>query len=621
MSTLRLIVVLAVIVLCGTASAQPGSPAGKIDLLGGDVRLLQAGKPARAAQVGDTVFEGDTLITGKGSEAHVTMQDTGFLALRPNTTLQIVAYTADGSDDDKGVFKLLAGGLRSITGWIGKFNRKSYTLRTPTATIGIRGTDHETIYIPPGSPDGEPGTYDKVFAGETSIQTDAGQAAVAPDHAGYGAEIGSQPPRVLPAIPAFFRPGPHEDIINRKHAEIQQMIMQRREERRRIVAEKLAELNAARQQLKGQADQNKTAAEERKAADEAQRQNTETRLAVLRDQSQDLQQKQKDIVALRKAIFEKTAPVLGRRAPLRERMKTVRTTWKDVTAGYQEIAEAHKALNDNNAAATETRKTAAEEQRKLSETQMLALSETGRALQDKQKAQQDAIKAVQDLAESLNATGKDAPAGAANGAAGRKDLTARRQALREDAELLARQQREYQEALNALYERNVSANEQRMLAAVEQRRQTAIQLAALRDRETAVQQKMMDNEDRLEAIQRRCAELMGNDAELLAQIDAEHTAVTAQRALRQDIQAARAALQVSNMAAVEARQQAALDQLKVMHARHQEVREKSVDLMDERESMQREIRSLFEQEQKRYLEELKADRQLGAAENSQALEQ
>ena len=129
--------------------------------------------------------------------------------------------------------------------WVGKFNRNSYTLRTPTATIGIRGTDHETYYIPPGSPDGEPGIYDKVFAGETSIQTETRQAAVVPDHASYVSDCGGQQPRVLPRIPGFYRPGPHEDIINRKHAEIQQMIIQRRDEQRKIVAEKLALLSPA----------------------------------------------------------------------------------------------------------------------------------------------------------------------------------------------------------------------------------------------------------------------------------------------------------------------------------------------------------------------------------------
>jgi hypothetical protein len=242
------------------------APAGKIDLIGGEVSIIPKGKTARRAAVGDGVNEGDTLVTGKDSEMHVTMQDSGFIALRPSTTLKIDSYKADGGDDDNGVFRLVVGGLRSITGWIGKFNQRSYKVRTPTATIGIRGTDHETRYLPEGSPDGEPGTYDKVFVGETSIETNAGQTSVTPDQAGFVSSGADQRPRVLARIPGFFRPGPHEDIINKKHAEIQKIIEQRREERRKVVAEKLAALQAARAVLKAQTEKNKAANEERKVA-------------------------------------------------------------------------------------------------------------------------------------------------------------------------------------------------------------------------------------------------------------------------------------------------------------------------------------------------------------------
>src|ERR1700721_2298641 len=53
-------------------------PAGKFDLVAGDVQILTPGKTARAAKQGDAVLEGDTLITGRDSETHLTMSDTGF---------------------------------------------------------------------------------------------------------------------------------------------------------------------------------------------------------------------------------------------------------------------------------------------------------------------------------------------------------------------------------------------------------------------------------------------------------------------------------------------------------------------------------------------------------------
>src|SRR3990170_2668745 len=44
----------------------------------------------------------------------------------------------DGSE--RGVFGLLRGALRTVTGLIGRVNRDAYLIQTPTATVGIRGT-------------------------------------------------------------------------------------------------------------------------------------------------------------------------------------------------------------------------------------------------------------------------------------------------------------------------------------------------------------------------------------------------------------------------------------------------------------------------------------------------
>ena len=79
--------------------------------------------------------EGDLLVTAKDSEVHMTMQDSGYIALRPGTRFRIVKYKADGGDDDKGVFSLLVGGMRSVTGWIGRYNQSAYQVRTPSARV------------------------------------------------------------------------------------------------------------------------------------------------------------------------------------------------------------------------------------------------------------------------------------------------------------------------------------------------------------------------------------------------------------------------------------------------------------------------------------------------------
>ena len=148
--------------------------AGKVELVEGDVTVHDRAKKPRKVAVGDTILEGEGIVTGKDGELHLNMEDGGFIAVRPNTKMRIVAYQAQGDEGDKGVFSLLQGTFRSVTGWIGKFNPRSYQVRTPTATIGVRGTDHEPLVIPQGSKEGEPGSYDKVNVGGSFIQTKHG---------------------------------------------------------------------------------------------------------------------------------------------------------------------------------------------------------------------------------------------------------------------------------------------------------------------------------------------------------------------------------------------------------------------------------------------------------------
>jgi hypothetical protein len=209
--------------------------AGQIDLMEGDVRIVDKQNVRRTAKVGDKVFEGDSISTGANGEIHMTMDDQGFIAVRPSTKMRIQQYRAEGDDSDKGVISLVVGSLRSITGWIGKYHPKSYSINTPTATIGIRGTDHEPKVIPEGSSEGDAGTYDKVNAGGSFINTPQGNVDVTPNHAAFAPHNGRAPPRMLTAVPNFFRPTRNEHLIEGKHDQIQRQVAQKREERRQQI--------------------------------------------------------------------------------------------------------------------------------------------------------------------------------------------------------------------------------------------------------------------------------------------------------------------------------------------------------------------------------------------------
>jgi len=103
----------------------------------------QTGKRIIAAQ-GTTLEVGDTVYTEKDSEARLRFSDGGQIALRPNSALNIQNYRFSEPEpqQDSLVMSLLRGGLRNITGLIGKRgNREAYRMNAVVATIGVRGTD------------------------------------------------------------------------------------------------------------------------------------------------------------------------------------------------------------------------------------------------------------------------------------------------------------------------------------------------------------------------------------------------------------------------------------------------------------------------------------------------
>jgi hypothetical protein len=214
--------------------------AGKVELVEGDVTVYDRAKAARKVRIRDPLYEGERIVTGRNGELHLSMDDGGYLAVRPNTNMNIQSFQAQGRDDDRSILNLIAGSFRSITGWIGKHDPKSYQVRTPTATIGIRGTDHEPLVVPEGAKDAEPGTYDKVNAGGTVIVSNRGHGRieVTPNRAGFAPLRGKPTPRLLSRVPRFYRPTRNESRLAHKHRAVQKAVDRLRDERKRVILER-----------------------------------------------------------------------------------------------------------------------------------------------------------------------------------------------------------------------------------------------------------------------------------------------------------------------------------------------------------------------------------------------
>lgn len=102
------------------------------------------------------IENGDTLVAEKNTYAQIRFVDNSEITLKPGTTFRIenFSYDAGKPETDSAAFDLVKGGLRSITGLLGKRNKEKFSLKTPSATIGIRGTTFVAQYVPaaPASP-------------------------------------------------------------------------------------------------------------------------------------------------------------------------------------------------------------------------------------------------------------------------------------------------------------------------------------------------------------------------------------------------------------------------------------------------------------------------------------
>jgi hypothetical protein len=121
--------------------------AGQVQFTHGDVRVQTAQGQSQNAAQGMALNEGDVIATAPGSSAQLRMEDGGLISVRPGSQLRIEAF-AFNTAEDKSFFALLKGSFRALTGAIGKRNRASWRATTPTATIGIRGSDADIGFDP-----------------------------------------------------------------------------------------------------------------------------------------------------------------------------------------------------------------------------------------------------------------------------------------------------------------------------------------------------------------------------------------------------------------------------------------------------------------------------------------
>ncbi len=111
--------------------------------LSGTAQVTSPGGAARILRKGDSVGQGETVSTGAASALVLRFEDGQVAALAANSRLLISSYVYNRTDAARSnvLISLLQGGMRAVTGLIGKARPQQVTYRAASATIGIRGTD------------------------------------------------------------------------------------------------------------------------------------------------------------------------------------------------------------------------------------------------------------------------------------------------------------------------------------------------------------------------------------------------------------------------------------------------------------------------------------------------
>ncbi|ROZ71521.1 FecR domain-containing protein [Ramlibacter sp. WS9] len=194
--------------LLASLAAPPAlaEPVGRVLALAGTASIDRAGQ-RQPLQAGFEIENGDLIDVGDKSALQVRFADESVVALRANSQLKVQDFRYGRNPDDRSIMALIRGGMRTLTGLIGKGNPRAHIVGNSLATIGIRGT-HFTLVACDNdcfNPDGTAaanGLFGGVTDGRISVTNDAGEAEFGQQDYFHVASAATPPERLLapPAV-------------------------------------------------------------------------------------------------------------------------------------------------------------------------------------------------------------------------------------------------------------------------------------------------------------------------------------------------------------------------------------------------------------------------------------
>lgn len=198
---------------------------GRVMLIQGSLSAKNVSGEERKLVMGGPVYEGDALTTGAKSYAVVAFRDESRVSLQESTVFHVENFKYDKeAKQENAILKLIKGGVRVVTGLIGRVKHDNYQFKVANATIGIRGTGFDSWCngpcasgaINPGATPKNPldgaGVY--VWAGEVELVTPGGSFVVAIQQAAIIARDTGRPV-LIPQVPerVLDNPVPRPDGV------------------------------------------------------------------------------------------------------------------------------------------------------------------------------------------------------------------------------------------------------------------------------------------------------------------------------------------------------------------------------------------------------------------------
>lgn len=125
--------------MVNTLVAQSSDGVGSVTKVEGEVTIKRADGEMATAELGTTIFQGDTVLTSANGGVNISFVDETHLALDADAEMVIDEMVFDPNADSSMVLNIVTGTFAFVSGELAGLD-DGMTLKTPFATIGIRGT-------------------------------------------------------------------------------------------------------------------------------------------------------------------------------------------------------------------------------------------------------------------------------------------------------------------------------------------------------------------------------------------------------------------------------------------------------------------------------------------------